>query len=125
MSNLFTVPSGMGGTFTVKLLKERANDRISVVVHMPRNPDWHGYRFTTDISKLTPEGNPRAEQVMRQITRRAENRTHLTRHCQAFAALSNQDQSRLLDQLDRGTDLDVVIGRAYAWQLENEHNTPA
>lgn len=52
MGNLYTTPSGMGGTFDVVIAEDRG-DQVSVRVHMPRNPDWHGYTFTTTRDQLT------------------------------------------------------------------------
>lgn len=52
MGNLYTTPSGMGGTFDVVIVEDQG-DQVSVRVHMPRNPDWHGYTFTTTRDQLT------------------------------------------------------------------------
>ena len=45
----YEVASGMGGTFDVKLISLTA-DRAGWAVDMPRNPDWHGYRFETSTN---------------------------------------------------------------------------
>ena len=41
----FEVANGMGGSFIVKLLAKQLDGRWCVRVDMPRNPDWHEYRF--------------------------------------------------------------------------------
>ncbi len=41
----FEVANGMGGSFIVKLLAKQSDGRWCVRVDMPRNPDWHNYRF--------------------------------------------------------------------------------
>jgi hypothetical protein len=53
IGNLYTIPSGMGGVFDVRVLAlyeaRRRGDGTSIPpsihlrVDMPRNPDWHGY----------------------------------------------------------------------------------
>lgn len=42
VGQLFDTPSGMGGTFTVKLIRDEAPGVWIARVYMPRNPDWHG-----------------------------------------------------------------------------------
>lgn len=43
MSNeTFTIPSGLGGIFDVKLIEVLDNGCARVQIHMPRNPDFHG-----------------------------------------------------------------------------------
>lgn len=55
---LYETPSGLGGTFTVRVLKDFGNGLAKVKVHMPRNPDFHGYEFVA--RDLTPvESNRR------------------------------------------------------------------
>ena len=50
---LYKTPSGMGGTFNVKIVNEDYPDGIVLVkVHSPRNRDWHGFSFTTHKSQL-------------------------------------------------------------------------
>lgn len=39
----YEIKNGMGGVFTVKLLREQADGRWQVRVDTPLNPDWHGY----------------------------------------------------------------------------------
>lgn len=56
-AELFRVPSGMGGSFTVKIISEPVEGSVRVSVHMPGNPDWHGYNFITkrdDLQVLYP-----------------------------------------------------------------------
>lgn len=53
MTKLYKTPSGMGGTFTVKVL-ERVDGEALVRVKMG-NPDWDGYTFWTTEDRLTPE----------------------------------------------------------------------
>lgn len=48
---LFTIPSGLGGTFTVKVV-ERNGGMSDVRIHMPRNPDWHGKPLTVRADTL-------------------------------------------------------------------------
>jgi hypothetical protein len=56
VGNLYDVPSGMGGSFTVKLLSitESPERRAHLRVHMPRNRDWHGYVLTSKPEDLRP-----------------------------------------------------------------------
>lgn len=51
---LFTTPSGMGGFFTVKIVKDLADGHLQARIHMPRNPDFHGNFVTRRRDQLTP-----------------------------------------------------------------------
>ena len=56
IGGLYDVPSGMGGAFTVKLLAitDSPEPRAHLRVHMPKNPDWHGYLLTAKPDDLRP-----------------------------------------------------------------------
>lgn len=52
IGGLYETSSGMGGTFDVKLLGFTEDGLAQLRVHMPRNPDWHGFRFTAFATDL-------------------------------------------------------------------------
>lgn len=49
----YRVPSGMGGVFDVRLLAVDGAT-ASLSVDSPRNPDWHGWRFSAPVAELGP-----------------------------------------------------------------------
>lgn len=51
---LYKTDSGLGGTFIVKIIEPRMNGRVLVKIHMPGNPDFHGYTYTTNRDRLEP-----------------------------------------------------------------------
>lgn len=64
---LYNTPSGMGGSFDVKIKQagpdtiegipvapELAPGYVNVRIHMPGNPDFHGYEFMTRLDALKP-----------------------------------------------------------------------
>lgn len=57
--NRAVIPSGLGGSFTVKLLRRTADGHWRVMVDMPGNPDFHGWAFGIDESKLKTVEAPR------------------------------------------------------------------
>lgn len=48
---LYETTSGMGGLFDVVITKEEG-DIAWVSVHMPSNPDWHGFKFSVNKASL-------------------------------------------------------------------------
>lgn len=49
---LYSTPSGLGGTFDVRIIEKIDENTARVRVHMPRNPDWHGYEFNREYDKM-------------------------------------------------------------------------
>lgn len=69
----FTIPSGLGGVFDVKLIEFLSGGRARVRVHMPRNPDFHGWVMIADADAMD-----RAKPV--------QDRVHkICSHCGSFA----------------------------------------
>lgn len=52
--NLYDIPSGMGGTFTVRVLEAVDENRVHVQIWMPRNPDFHKHTLVTAKEALKP-----------------------------------------------------------------------
>jgi hypothetical protein len=53
----FTVPSGLGGVFTVSIVKKLDDGRVLVRVHSPVHyPDWDGTQFKVKSEVLRPVG---------------------------------------------------------------------
>ena len=50
---LYEMPSGMGGSFTVRITENRADNRVQVQIWMPGNPDFHGHYLETSQDNLT------------------------------------------------------------------------
>jgi hypothetical protein len=56
VGKLYKVPSGMGGSFTIRVLRvdeatkqgdgTPVKERVTMRVHMPGNRDWHNYIFS-------------------------------------------------------------------------------
>jgi hypothetical protein len=51
----YSVSSGLGGTFTVSIIREIDPDTVEVRVHYPTG-DWDGYSFRTKRASLYPKG---------------------------------------------------------------------
>lgn len=51
----YRMPSGMGGSFTVRIVEELEGGLVRVRIHMPRNPDWHGHILVAYREELTIE----------------------------------------------------------------------
>lgn len=49
--DLYVTASGLGGAFDVIVIQENG-EAVDVQVYMPRNLDWHGYRFPTKKAAL-------------------------------------------------------------------------
>jgi hypothetical protein len=49
----YTVPSGMGGSFDVRIVADEGTSDVLVRVCMP-NSEWHGYEFGVAREKLRP-----------------------------------------------------------------------
>ncbi len=62
-NELYSTPSGHGGSFTVSIVEDLGDERVMVRVWYGRQttqgweswPDWDGYTFPTKRSELTPE----------------------------------------------------------------------
>lgn len=54
-----TVPSGLGGSFDVRILRKIEPAHVRCEIVMARNPDWDGVEFTTQAEKLAPIGETR------------------------------------------------------------------
>lgn len=62
---LYRCPSGMGGTFDVRLTA--LDGRVANVrVDCPRNPDWHRYAFKIETAKLYEI--PQLEEVRTRVS---------------------------------------------------------
>ncbi|WP_041657393.1 hypothetical protein [Marinobacter sp. tcs-11] len=51
---LFDTPSGLGGSFTVRVLEELEEGKVHVQIWMPGNPDFHRNTFVTTRDALKP-----------------------------------------------------------------------
>lgn len=58
----FECLSGLGGTFTVRVLQltqqSDGSPTARVRVQLPGNPDWHGHEFSIAGADLFPFGTP-------------------------------------------------------------------
>lgn len=50
---LYDMPSGMGGSFTVRILDTLEDGKVQVQIWMPGNPDFHKHLLTTSRDRLT------------------------------------------------------------------------
>lgn len=51
---LYSTPSYLGGSFTVRVKKELGDGKLEVVIHMPGNPDFHGHTTVRRRDSLKP-----------------------------------------------------------------------
>lgn len=49
---VYECDSGMGGAFDIKITAFLGGGAVGVKVHMPRNPDWHGYTFQLPADQI-------------------------------------------------------------------------
>lgn len=48
----FTIPSGLGGVFDVKMIERLGDGSARVRIHMPRNPDFHGWEIIASADAM-------------------------------------------------------------------------